>query len=72
MSLARGDLRTRRDGVLFRDFFPCCSERLASADQPKESDMYRLLDNLAPVLLAVPFAVAAVSVLVTVFAGAPV
>lgn len=34
--------------------------------------MHRFLDNLAPVLLAVPFATAAVSVLVTVFAGAAV
>jgi len=46
--------------------------RLSRSPALKESDMHRFLDNLAPVLLVVPFAVAAVSVIVTVLGVAQV
>lgn len=43
-----------------------------TATRKKESEMSRFLDNIAAALITVPFAIAAVSMLVTVLSGGPV
>ena len=70
MSLARRDLLTRRRGSLFRDWRRAVANGSRQQKQAGEAAVKTLYDDVANALVTVTFAVALVSTLVTVLAGA--
>jgi hypothetical protein len=70
MSLARRDLLTRRRGLDFRDCRRAEAKGSRQQQQAGEAAMKTLYDDVANALVTVTFAVALVSTLVTVLAGA--